>query len=400
MKRTFLGLSIFFGVSLLFSTAFALSTISGDVEEDLYFSGSVLLEGVDAPSNANAATGSTSITLGGSGTVTVASRSGGGLPRLTLYGGTRITSTRSWGEALNKSWWAGQLSPPANGRQPKLDDISFGSTLSANSTAAVLGSFNLGLANETFTFSQPATVIFPVRSEDQVKLLIAVKQSNGSWSVSGNEYCLVENGICGVELSSMNEIALVKENYSRCPRTSVNNGRIGSVPSCKVTCDRGYELDATLTECIPVLEDVFDDFEASVEEIEEEMVEEAAPSTFKSHTFKGSRHNWLGESDAIEEEEETVEDKLKRAQEDSFLNYLLQMRNRFGEGSSANVFGAAEDDDMVGGETGDLMDIDTDVLMAEEIHSSAPLLPSTGPGLFMGIAALGLGMMMVGSRRR
>jgi len=407
MKRNLLGLSISFGVSLLFSTAFALSTISGDVEEDLYFAGGALIEGVDLPSNATASTGSASVTLGGSGTVTVASRSGGGLPRLTLYGGTRITSTRSWGEVLTKSWWQGQLSPPANGRLPKIDEISFGSVLSANSTAVVLSSFNLGLSNETFTFSQPATVILPVRSEDQVKLLIAMKQSNGSWTVGGDAYCLVENGICGVELSSMNEIALVKETFSRCPRSTVSNGQIGGIPSCKVSCDRGYELDATLTECIPELEDDFDDLDLegediSMDDIDAELgFEEESATTFRSHTFKGSRSNWLGEGGEVVEEEETIEEKFKRAQDDTFLNYLLQMRNRFGEGSSPNVFGAAEEEEpLIGGETGDLMDIDTDVLLGEETHASAPMLPSTGPGIFLGIAALGLGMMMVGSRKR
>jgi len=403
MKR-FLSILVFgLSFSLLVPSASAISKVSGDVEEDLYFSGSVLIEGVDPPSNATASTGATSVTIGGSGTVTVASRSGGGLPRMTLYGGTRLTSTRNWGDTLNKSWWEGQFSAPANGRQPVIEDINFGSILSANSSASVLGSFNLGLANETFTFSQPATFIFPVRSEDSLKLWIAVKQTNGAWSISGNDYCLVENGICGVELSSMNEVALVRENYSRCPQDDIANGEVGTVPSCKIVCHRGYELDATLTECIPELE-IGDDFsdaeEVGMDDFEDEFgLDEPLSSSYGAHSFKGSRVNLLGADIKEAKKEETAEEKLDRVQDDSFINYLLQMRNHFGEASSPNVFGAETEIALEDGES-ELLDMDMELLMDESVHSSAPMLPSTGPGIFLGIAVLGAGMMLVGSRKR
>ena len=84
-------------------------------------------------------------------------------------------------------------------------------------------------------------------------------------------------------------------------------------------------------------------------------------------------------------EEEVVVEENKDA---GLMEYLLHVRNFFGAGSSANVVRSEE------------AEINPDTEEGEEVYSSAPLLPQTGPGLFLGLAALGLGCMVVGAKGR
>lgn len=86
--------------------------------------------------------------------------------------------------------------------------------------------------------------------------------------------------------------------------------------------------------------------------------------------------------------------KKDKDDNDSFLNYLLQMRNSFGAGKSANVY---QEGEIVKAEE---QQGESETLGEEEVHSSAPLLPSTGPEIFAAIAILGLLMMLFGVRRQ
>jgi len=84
-----------------------------------------------------------------------------------------------------------------------------------------------------------------------------------------------------------------------------------------------------------------------------------------------------------------------RDESSSFLNYLLGRRGE--EVKDATV-------KLREGEGGGMMEgeLEEGAMMEEgeeEAFSSAPLLPSTGPGVFLGLATLGLGMMVVASRR-
>ena len=73
------------------------------------------------------------------------------------------------------------------------------------------------------------------------------------------------------------------------------------------------------------------------------------------------------------------------------INYLLQMRNYFGESSNHNVVSVKEQDSITD---------ETNPASSENFKSSAPLLPSTGPEIFAIIAIVGIFMMIFGTRRK
>jgi|GEM_PF-5910420 len=76
------------------------------------------------------------------------------------------------------------------------------------------------------------------------------------------------------------------------------------------------------------------------------------------------------------------------------------MRNHFGENSQENNYTAlsAEGGEAAEGEasTGEITDTNNE---GGEFLSSGPLLPSTGPGIFVTIAVVGFALMMFGARR-
>lgn len=78
----------------------AVPTLSGEVNTDEFFSNGVLLTDVELPSDPNATTGTSTVTIEGSGTVTVGNQRGGGFPRLTVVGGTKIESKRTYDESV------------------------------------------------------------------------------------------------------------------------------------------------------------------------------------------------------------------------------------------------------------------------------------------------------------
>ena len=95
-QNKFLALLVF--SFLITSQVFALQTLSGEVNEDLEFDDGVLIEGVTPPSDQSAASGSSTVTIEGAGTISVRDRIGGGFPMIMILGGTTITSARTWAE--------------------------------------------------------------------------------------------------------------------------------------------------------------------------------------------------------------------------------------------------------------------------------------------------------------
>ncbi len=79
---------------------------------------------------------------------------------------------------------------------------------------------------------------------------------------------------------------------------------------------------------------------------------------------------------------------MRRHNDDSFMNYLLEMRRTLAPNNN-NFTQEVESED------GDLP-----VVESEVVSGVGPRLPSTGPGVFVMLAALGLGVMTFGAVRR
>ena len=417
------------------SVASGVESISGEVYDDLYFPGGVILENVKPPSDLSSATGSSTVDIAGTGTVTVGTVTGNGFPQMIIYGGTTITSSRNWvNNEFTKSWWEGQLSSPSTGRDPENENISFSvpGNHSSNSSYPI-ETYQFGLTNETFSFSTAAKVAFPAEEIDGTKIWLAQKQSEESWTIAESDYCIVENSLCIASISSANAVSLVKENLSSCPSVNIKNGNLSGPPSCILQCNRGYEPNDDWSSCVEKTS-ALEDLEAELAEIEEggeitEGEDEFRTSALKDDNAFEWRQGYFRYRDTRNQaarkldEDSLSGEELIRAQrlnrgyysrsskggvesqqfvatdntdnnKDNFLNYLLEIRNTFGENSSDNNFTASEEE--TSNEENQTVAVDA----TEKYRGSAPKLPSTGPGVFVGLAALGLGMMVFGARRK
>ena len=93
------------------------------------------------------------------------------------------------------------------------------------------------------------------------------------------------------------------------------------------------------------------------------------------------------------------------------MKYLITMRNYFGDNAQENNFTAMSAESSTapatpaeGGETAEEGGASTGSpteggAEGGEFLSSGPLLPSTGPGIFITIAVVGFALMMFGARR-
>ncbi len=407
----------------------AVDKIDGPVDDDLFFPRGVLIEDVDPPSDPEANTLVSSVKIEGVGTVTVADARIGDFPRMMVSGGTKITSSRKWTEEdTRKTWWEGQFTAPSSGRLPKLSDIEFKGTSKEGDDFTIVDTFQWGLPNETFNFSPAAAVVLPVNEKDGIKLKVAYPQDNNTWKITTDDYCYVQNGLCALEISKINALSLIKESFSECPRDEIKNGVVGSVPECAITCNGGYELSDDGKKCLSMDDDFIDEEEFIDEGYygDEEMAEDFEGTTAIAEDtpdirpgyikFRGTRDQLdreVDEEGLTGDDLETVRKlnagRLGRVSEggseevggemaegdmkDGFINYVLQMRNKFGEGGSSNTYPHGE------------LAMDTheegEAVAAEEVvHGSAPLLPSTGPELFALVAIAGLGLMVFGAMRK
>ena len=416
--------------------AFAAITLPEEVNEDLFFnSDGALMPGVELPSDLSSETGSSSAKLGGTGSVTLSDQRNGGFPQMTILGGTTVKSTREWGDANDKSWWEGQLSTPGSGRLPQPSEVEF--AVSGNhesSSIEVLDAYNWGLANETFSYSPEARMYFEVEGAEGQRLWFAFKKEEDDWEIAEDDFCVVRNGLCYFEVSEVNSLALVREDYMICPRETIANGSVSGAPSCLITCDSGYVINEDFSACVQIGSESGEDSEAGEGDSAVDFTASApgAPDRADSEevTWRAGYFRYLGTRDQVSRQlptdnltGESLEDvrrknlsyfsrnpqsalqeaekKAERSADsgsakDSFLNYLLQMRNAYGNRDrqmpADNSFETAN------------FEAEIDPARSPEIGAtfsgSAPMLPSTGPGVFAGLAALGLGMMIFGIRRR
>ncbi len=434
-------LSALASIAISFPIVFAtVPTFSGELTGDLYYQNGVLLEGVEPPTDPNSNSGESSIALNGTGTLTIGNQIGGGFPRITVLGGTTISSSRTWSEeAAKKTWWDGQFSTPGAGRLPDKYDINYTTVNDID----VVGAFSWGLANESFRFTTPAKAVFPVEAIDNQKLLIAYK-NGGTWSVDSTDFCIVENGLCYTEITDMSDIAFIREVFQTCPLKSITNGSAGSVPSCIITCNRGYELNEAANGCVASDGIFTDDGDDGVGEDGEDMAyndevddysyeEDSGPSyEFPPGYFRynGTKDQRFRKLDVAELEGDNLklanrmnrgylsrnprsaEEQFKKEEvvdedkgDDGFASYLLQMRNIFTQDKIKEEMAnnelkrveavAAENKEVEEGEL-----VAKENQQSETFHSGAPLLPSTGPEVFVTIAVIGFLMMLFGARRR
>ena len=432
MKQIFfsaLGVSVL----LLPSLGFASDTISGPVDDDLRFRDGVVLEGATGPSDTDAATGSTAVTLEGVGTITVWNARLGDFPRLMISGGTTVTSTRSWNASdLRKEWWDGKLVAPANGISPRVVDISFASSgLQRGDGLVVLDTFLWGLVNESFKFSPAAGVAFPVTESDGTRVWVARPGAGDKWSISGGDFCVVKNQVCSLEVSEASSLTLVKEIYSDCPSVDVANGKFGGEPGCVVMCDRGYELGDDGESCVSLSGDEIDDVGSLDDGFFGDSLGDSSigadavavrPGYIK---YRGSRDQLDGVvseeglkgaalvdaqrynarlRDKVGDDDSDLKNHLRMehgggSDDEGFLGYILSMRNQFGVGASSNVFSekvvGSEDLEVYGdGVEGGDVEVEGVSGGEDDMRESAPLLPSTGPEMFGLLALLGVGLMV------
>lgn len=404
------------------ASVFAAERISGEIVEDLYFSDAVKISGIEYPDDLGDDKGTSSVMIEGEGSVTIGARSGGGFPRIVLWGGTKIESEREWLEDItHKEWWTGEMSVPTKGRLVSDSELEFDVPGNhSSSDLVVLDTFAFGRNDstvaETFKFSPAATVVLPVNVPDFTKIWVAYREGPDMNDIEEDSFCVVQGKLCIVDVSSANEISLVREKYERCPIEEIDNGVVGGAPYCQYTCNKGYTYNEDMTGCVLMGDEGAMDIIVGAADMDEmsdgvtsgETSLLAGPARQGYLRYTGTslqrtkidttdltgdelqralRHNATVDSRKAEMDDETV---TVSNDEDVALS-LWKWVHR----ADANVLpeGDAVEEEIV---------VDADVAMEDApMHGSAPLLPSTGPaGIFVGISALGFGLMTYARRRR
>ncbi len=395
-------------------------------DEDYYYDDSVIFPGAELPSNLDSTQGTSSVEVQGNGTVTVGDRLTGGDLRVTVLGGTTVKSTRYWNESDIKTWWNGTFPSPKKGRAPSTDQIVFSNPGNhLNSEPHVSVTFEMGGKNESWSFSQEALFVFPVTDGDGVRLWLAQKENelsdNAKWNISESNSCIVNDGVCVVTLSTINSVALVREFYTDCPPNLhgvIENGFVSGPPTCSIQCDRGYELNEVGTGCVEAVFEGGGVLGLGLDDTESKIFN-VRPGYFRLTKARGQIDRFI-DSDGLSGDDKIridrqnaallgtlAEEKAKFAsdavvsdpgeEDDAFLNYLLE-RNASG-GKNPNVFSESA---MIEGdaEQGGVVDEGEDGMSKGGFHASAPLLPSTGPEVFVVLVVVGFALMLLSRRGR
>lgn len=412
-----LGISIGF-----FSICFAAETISGEVVDDLFFYEGVKISGIEYPSDLDATTGTSSVSVEGTGSVTVGARSDGGMLRVIVWGGTKVSSERKWDESDKKTWWSGELEAPVRGRLVDEGDIEF--TVAGNhieSELVPLETYGLGLGNETFKFSPSATLVLPVNVPDFTKIWVATKSGDTLQKIAEDDFCVVQDQLCVVDASSVNEVTLVREKFDRCVVTEISNGTIGNPPYCQLECERGFLFNDDMTGCVA------SDDESAIQiyatddvDIEGATIKRTGETGLLAGPARQGYIRYTGSN--VQRTKTSTEDLTgNELQEALRRNAIVASRNSIVEDSGVNETALAALKKQLNDVRGKIWTWENPVIATDDVediqvagkeialggevegslHASAPLLPSTGPaGIFIGIAALGFGLMAFSRRRR
>lgn len=431
------------------------------IDDDLYFQENVtfFVDDVVMPDDLMDDLASSSLEMVGVGSLTVASRKGGGLPQYVIVGGTTIESERDYRNVEEDDvdpltrWWEGEMSEILSANKSGVpSDLEDDPTLGAiafddkgqhpDSYVDILSRYDLGYANEEFKFSQDILVRIPVEQPDYTKVWIArgeYPETSSSavkheWVIYEDEFYIVKDGVIEIETDYLGSILVVREYFDVCLRTKVKNGTVGAEPECKISCLRGYTVDSKMEICVPngdetalnvvvgydeddygdVLGELTNNLVVGADYVEQErdyrpgyfrftdaagqMAERdleglEGDDFFRNARINAATHSRKTTANAVVAENETssVWSNLKELrsqlfERDNGLPSTPNVVTAHGEEAVVEVSEVAPAAPATGG---------------DDMHSSAPLLPSTGPaGIFLGVAALGMGMMALGARRR
>ncbi len=409
-------------VSLAFA---ATERVSGEIVDDLQFANEVKIMGIEYPEDMGDDKGTSSVELKGDGSVTIYSRSGGGFPRIVLWGNTKIESERDWlQDVIHKDWWAGIMAAPSTGRLVDVDELEFDiSGNHTNSELVVLETFAFGRNDstvaETFKFSPAATVVLPLNVPDFTKVWVAFRDGPDMEEIEEDSFCVVQNKLCIVEVSSANEISLVREKYEDCPIDVIDNGTVGATPYCVYKCDKGYVYNEGMTECVKssdedalaVMEAASVDAAAAEGENEEVLGVLAGPARQGYLRYTGTN----AQKTKIDTDELRGEELQRALRHNATVNsrvrgneVVAKLDADSGDGWTEekwNLWKWATRNEGKGAMSDSLLQdsviADGGTSVDAPVHGSAPMLPSTGPaGLFVGISALGFGLMAFSRRRR
>jgi len=382
MKQIFAAILLFFGGKIFAATP----KIPQILEEDLIFLGGALIENVVEPENADASSGKSFVKISGPGSVILKNKINDGFPQLRFFGETTITSTRFWNpELAKKNWWSGQISPPAAIRNPEKEKIIFFED--RKSDFEILKTYRFGLENEIFDFSTPAEIYFKVDAKDDEILWFALKENDDTWQIARENNCEVIDQICATLLSSVNEIAIIRENFRECDPKTIPHGKIGDPPNCAVTCDDGFIFNFEKNSCDSINE-------IDTEKIFSNEKKETAEIRQGYFRFTESRHRM---SDRYRGLEEQLKKEPEKKKDDRYLEHVRNSRDHF---KMQKLLAATEKNLAENFENKKTDEQKKAAVLENFSHASAPLLPSTGPEFFAITAALGVGFMIFGARKK
>jgi len=392
-------------------------TIPEEVTTDLYYADSVLLRNLEYPEDLSADEGSSIAGVTGPGTVVIGDSKNGGFPRIVLPGDTDVTSFRSFGGASIPEWWDGELAAPQRMPTPNTENIGFEEAGAHRDTRLkVVGSYQLGLSNEWFDFSNDSYLIVDLGIQDGLKVWVA-KDSDDTdedFIIAEDDFCITENGLCAFKMTSgINQLAFLTTSFFDCPVERVENGGYGPLPDCRVVCDPGYILDFAGLQCVRTLEEedtggfvLLPEFSQRVNssirarqgyfrylDSRGSQLEKDNPEGLSfderrfvelRNTVNGARNNAADEEIGQTVTERNLWEAIKDLRFDLWREAAQQKASRPDTHAeeATNQGEISENPSQSHGQ------------------SFGGLLPSTGPGIFVGLAIAGISLMAFGSRKR
>ncbi len=142
---------------------------SGTTDDDLYFNG-VFFDDIQIPDELSGSKVESSVEVKGTGSLTIGDQRKGILPRLLIFGGTKITGSRQFesGEVLRP--WEGVFTIPEPLAVSDVGEVVFDEEAKHDkSDTTVVTAFQMGDKNETFTFDPSVILSLPISEPDGKK---------------------------------------------------------------------------------------------------------------------------------------------------------------------------------------------------------------------------------------
>jgi hypothetical protein len=440
MKKLLLA-SFVLSIGIISSSSAA--SIPGRIDGDLYFHDNVhISSGVTYQSELTDEGGSSTVTFDGEGSLTVGKRLGNGFPRIVLYGGTTLTVSQAFEEGGTKNWWVGDITAPNEIMNIPNTAIEWENSANHNvggEEANINSSFGFGAYTDTYGFSSTAYLVLPMKAPNGAKVWYAFHNINTDKCnasdcgeapepiiVAENDFCIVQDNLCVIEVEEVNQISLVEESFEKCPRDAVANGEVGKIPYCIITCDEGYSIDENAVACI---ENNLESEEGSEESVEESSIETGQLTKSNSSDFtenvKGAHYRGgglkLNMIDTTDLEGKELRNALRRnaeltnrmggdkeeevSSEASSLSKIINdIQSKLWSWENRKL---AKNTTLVSNETTQEIELNEGSVSEtgeskslDAMHSAAPLLPSTGSSvLFIIISILGISLMMFAFKR-